>query len=180
MSNPTGWKTALIWIITIFGLWIIYFFMTRENDIIDIPYSQFYSEIENNNIKLVTFKDKDVVGEFKNPISSGVKSFTKFKTYLPLEDPSLLNKLINKGIEVRSEPKSGWLMIVLNILPWILFIGFWFWIFRQSQSGASKAFQFGKSRARIHTEMKTKVSFQDVAGVEEAKEDLNEIILFLK
>src|SRR5690349_22316616 len=131
-------------------------------------------EVEQGNVKNVTILDSEITGD----LASG----QKFKTILPMEYPELINKLSAKNVNIKGERpnQSPWLAALVSWAPFLFLIGFWIFFMRQMQSGGNKALSFGKSRARLLTAHQKKVTFKDVAGVEEAKEELQEIIDFLK
>jgi cell division protease FtsH len=149
-----------------------------------IDFSQFNEELDKGNIESVTIVEKDISGKLKNEAIKitprGEQTFKVFKTYLPFDDPDLVKKLLEKGVAVNAKPSSNWTSIVLGILPWVLILGIWFLFIRRMSSGPDRAFSFGKSKARILNEDRPKVTFDDVAGVDEAKEELKEVIEFLK
>ena len=138
------------------------------------PFSRFLEEIERNNVKEVTIADSDIRGH----LASG----ESFKTVMPMDYPELINMLRDKHIQITGEKpsQSPWLAALVSWAPFLFLIGFWIFFMRQMQSGGNKALSFGKSRARLLTAHQKKVTFKDVAGVEEAKEELQEIIDFLK
>lgn len=139
------------------------------------PYSRFLTEVEHGNVKDVTIAESDITGHL-------VGSGETFKTVLPMEDPGLINLLRDKQVTITGEKQnnSPWLAALVSWAPFLFLIGFWIFFMRQMQSGGNKALSFGKSRARLLTAHQKKVTFKDVAGVEEAKEELQEIIDFLK
>lgn len=141
----------------------------------DIPFSQFLSDIDAGRIRDVVIQGPEIHGNY----STG----GQFQTYAP-NDPSLVQRLYGKGVQVSARPQQDstpWFMSVLvNLLPVILFIGVWLFLSRQMQGGAGKAMGFGKSRAKMLTEAHGRVTFEDVAGVDEAKQDLQEIVEFLR
>jgi cell division protease FtsH len=179
--NSTA-KTILFWVALLLTAVLLYqvFTMRQSGNPQTYNWSQFLDELEKGNIKKVTITDSrdsgsDVVGE--------LQSGTQFKTVLPMEYPELLNKLRDKNVQVTGEKpnQSPWLAALFSwALPMLFIIGFWIFFMRQMQSGGNKALSFGKSRARLLTAHQKKVTFKDVAGVEEAKEELQEIIDFLK
>ncbi len=138
------------------------------------PFSRFLQEIERGNVKEVTIAESDVKGK----LAGG----EAFKTVLPMEYPELINMLRDKQVQITGEhpTQSPWLAALVSWAPFLFLIGFWIFFMRQMQSGGNKALSFGKSRARLLTAHQKKVTFKDVAGVEEAKEELQEIIEFLK
>jgi cell division protease FtsH len=140
-----------------------------------LSYSEFLAEVAKKNVKSVLIDDKKISGELRN-------SETKFKTISP-EDSRLVEKL-NKSdvaIEVKEPSEQPWYLILLiNALPMLLIVAIWIFFLRQVQIGAGKGMSFGKSKARLLTESANKVTFADVAGIDEARAELQEIIEFLK
>ena len=138
-------------------------------------FTRFLQEIERGNVKDVTIADSDITGHLNN-------NNEQFKTVLPMEYPELMNLLRDKQVQITGEKpsQSPWLAALVSWAPFLFLIGFWIFFMRQMQSGGNKALSFGKSRARLLTAHQKKVTFKDVAGVEEAKEELQEIIDFLK
>ena len=126
-------------------------------------------------MKDVTIADSDIRGH----LGSGGETF---KTVMPMDYPELINMLRDKHVQITGEKpsQSPWLAALVSWAPFLFLIGFWIFFMRQMQSGGNKALSFGKSRARLLTAHQKKVTFKDVAGVEEAKEELQEIIDFLK
>jgi cell division protease FtsH len=173
--NSTA-KTILFWIAILLTAVLLYQLVQRSStgSTTTFPFSRFLQEIHNNNIKEVKISDSDVTGT----MASG----EQFKTYIPMEYPELINMLQERGVVINGEPKSQspWLAALVSWAPFLFLIGFWIFFMRQMQSGGNKALSFGKSRARLLTAHQKKVTFKDVAGVEEAKEELQEIIDFLK
>ncbi len=155
----------------------------------EITYTEFTRQIESKNIEEVTFEGRQISGTLKAaksfPTGNGTAQFTKFKTTLPFDDNSyqIIDKLQNSGVKVKvKEPSSGYIGLLVGFLPWILLIFIWLFFIRQMQGGGGPKglFSFGKSKAKLVTDDRPKVTFKDVAGVEEAKEELSEIIEFLK
>jgi len=143
----------------------------------EIDYSQFLTQAEAGLIAKVAISDESITGEYKDGAA--------FRTNTPISDAStkdIVTLLRAKGAIITFSPRSrgSWQGALLNILPFVFILGLWMWMFRQAQSGSSQAMSFGKSRARLHTENRPKVTFDDVAGVDEAKEELQEVIEFLK
>ena len=131
-------------------------------------------EYENDNISEVTIAEFEITGTLRNDQA--------FTTYIPMEYPELLGMLRERGVIITGEPAntSPWLTALFTWAPFLIIIAFWIFFMRQMQSGGNKALSFGKSRARLLTAHQKKVTFKDVAGVDEAKEELHEIIDFLK
>ncbi|HKK83852.1 MAG TPA: ATP-dependent metallopeptidase FtsH/Yme1/Tma family protein, partial [Atribacterota bacterium] len=140
----------------------------------EFTYSQFLSEVENNKVSSVSISGNTVTGE--------LISNQKFTTYVP-DDPELLNILRAQNINIEAKPPvelSWWMRILSSLLPMALIIGIWIFMMRQMQGGGNKVMSFGKSQAKMLGKETPKVTFEDVAGVDEAKEELQEIIEFLK
>ncbi len=140
-----------------------------------ITFTQFLNKIDEGQVAEVTITGTEVHGLFQNKQLG-------FHTFIPANYPDLYNLLKNKGVDTqfKNENSNNWLGILLNASPFIVLLGFWIFMMRQMQSGGNKALSFGKSRARLHSTQQKKVTFKDVAGVEEAKEELQEIIEFLR
>jgi cell division protease FtsH len=140
-----------------------------------LNFSEFLTEVDAGNISKVEINGGDVKGDFRNGQSS-------FHTVAPSNYPKLIDLLNDKKVAMTFSDNSGnsWVSILVNASPFLLLIGFWIFMMRQMQSGGNKALSFGKSRARLHSTQQRKVTFKDVAGVEEAKEELQEIIEFLR
>ncbi len=137
-------------------------------------YTEFIAALDAGKVSTVTLRGNEIIGKY----TTG----KEFKTYKP-EDPSLTQKLLDKKIPVTAEPaedKVPWFSMLLSWFPLILLVGVWIFFMRQMQSGGGKAMAFGKSRAKLLTESQGKITFEDVAGVDEAKVELEEIIFFLK
>jgi cell division protease FtsH len=155
-----------------------------QEPVAELSYSEFRRQVEAENISEVTLtRDRGVMeGEFRSPvIKDGIEN-TTFKTTLTGDlSEELENRLYAQGANIESENDSdAWWTLLIGILPWVLIIGIWFWFFRAMQSGGNKAFQFGRSKAKMISPDTPKVTFSDVAGATEAKAELEEIIEFLK
>jgi cell division protease FtsH len=176
------WQTAIIWTIIIIGGWIVWLqVFSRGTKTAEIPYSVFLRELTQSNVSEVTITEKQVKGKFYSEISFEDKgTFSEFNTRMPFEDPKLADELVKYNVTVVAKEKSGWGNIVISVLPWLLLIGVWIFFIRQMQSGQNRALGFGRSRAKVILENKPSVTFDDVAGVEEAKQELQEVIEFLK
>ncbi len=148
-----------------------------------IDYTQYNRQLEQGNIAKVTIQDgKVITGELKNRIQIGNHDVTKFTVRLPVaNDSKEVERLRAANVNIAAEDaKPSFGGYFLMFLPYILIFGFWLFLFRQMQAGGAKAFSFGKSKAKLLTGDTPKVTFADVAGADEAKEELQEIIEFLK
>jgi cell division protease FtsH len=182
-----GTRTLIFWVILLlFSISLFQYYSRNKGDVVTITYTEFMQQLDESNIKKVTLVEKDIEGEFTKEFTKteGKKTgqYTKFKLHIPFDDPSLLEKLQTKNVEIKAEaPSTNWSGIILTSLPWIILIVFWLFMLRQMQGGGPKGlFSFGKSRAKLLTGDRPKVTFQDVAGADEAKQELQEIIEFLK
>jgi cell division protease FtsH len=141
----------------------------------DIPFSQLLSEVDQNHVRDVVIQGPEIHGTFTNGSS--------FQTYAP-SDPTLVKRLYDSKVSITAKPPGDnvpWFVsLLVSWLPFIALIGVWIFLSRQMQGGAGKAMGFGKSRAKMLTEAHGRVTFEDVAGVDEAKQDLQEIVEFLR
>ena len=158
----------------------------RSGNIDEVNYSEFTSMVQNNKIRSyptspVVLTGNEVEGKY---IDSATQTERRFRVIIPKgSEETIANTLNEKDIIVKvndDEQNSLVYMLLTSWFPIILFVGFWIFLMRQMQSGGNKALSFGKSRAKLSTNQQKKVSFKDVAGVEEAKEELQEIVEFLK
>ncbi len=140
-----------------------------------ISYTQFMDEVEKNNVKNVVITGTEAHADFVNENAT-------LRTLLPANYQDVVKSLDTKKINVEFKDSNGtpWVSFLVQASPFILLVAFWIFMMRQMQSGGNKALSFGKSRARLHSTQQKKITFKDVAGVEEAKEELTEIIEFLR
>ena len=170
-------KNVAVWAVIILIMVSVFSNIGPKHKHSTVPYSQFISDISDGRIANVTIDKNTITGEMKNS--------EHFTTFIPMEDPKLLGELIRMGVSVKSHPPENnmlWQLFV-SWFPMILIIGLWIFIMRQMQGGGSGKggpLSFGKSKARMQTPDEIKVSFKDVAGIEEAKVEISEIVDFLK
>ncbi len=172
--NPFFKNLALWLVIGLILVLIFNLFSTTPSNERELIFSDFWSRVERNEVVEVTIKGNEIRGK----LGDGAL----FRTYAP-DDRELVPDLRKKNIRIIAKPMDGnpWYMQALfSWLPMLVFIGLWVFFMRQMQGGGAKALSFGKSRARLMSDKQAKVTFADVAGVDEAKEELQEIIEFLK
>ena len=177
-------RTAVFWLLMALAAMLAFQFMGRDDRSVGrISPSELYRQLENDNVLEVVFVgESEVRGEFKNTVEVSETNVNEFVTNIvPGAAPDLADQLRAKQVEVDARPPPpGWLPTVMAFLPWLLIIVFWIWIVRSMQAGGNRAFQFGRSRAKLISPDTPQVTFADVAGAEEAKVELEEIIEFLK
>ena len=170
LKNMLFWLVAGILVII---LWSV--FQAREMSSADIPFSRFIDDVEAQRVEKVTIDGVNVTGRYR---SDG----TAFKTIIPSQYDGLVPVLRQNKVDitVKDANRATWLSVLFTWSPLVLIVVFWFFFMRQMQAGGNKAMSFGKSRAKLFSTVQKKVTFKDVAGVEEAKEELKEIVGFLK
>ncbi len=171
--NPFYKNLALWLIITLMMIMLYNLFNQQHLAETDISYSEFLYMVEGDQITEVVIQGQELLVTDRDR--------SKFKVYAP-QDSNLIDTLRRKGVAIKAKPESEspWYMSVLvSWFPMIILIGVWIFFMRQMQSGGGKALSFGKSRARLLSDQQTKVTFEDVAGIDEAKEELSEIVEFL-
>lgn len=177
--NPNFRNVALWAIIALLLIALFSMFQTSpaQTGSRDVPYSQFLKEIDASRVKEVVITGNKVVGSY-------VETGTTFQTYAPAIDDALLERLEAKNVVVNARPESdgsnSFLSYIGTLLPMLLILGVWLFFMRQMQGGSRGAMGFGKSKAKLLTEAHGRVTFADVAGVDEAKQDLEEIVEFLR
>ncbi|HKV39090.1 MAG TPA: ATP-dependent zinc metalloprotease FtsH, partial [Blastocatellia bacterium] len=172
-------RQAVFWIVIIAGAVLLYklVYIGSGSKETTLSYSALVSKIANKEIRKATIKDTQITGELKN-------NNENFKSDLsnPMVQANIAEEMRKNDAEVTFESGSSnaWLFSVLSWGPLVILIGLWIFMMRQMQSGGNKALSFGKSRAKLLSNQQKRVTFKDVAGVEEAKDELQEIIEFLK
>jgi cell division protease FtsH len=178
LRDNTKIKQLTLWMIAIVSVILLYnMFQGRRVQPEDLSYSQFLTAVEQDKVESVTITGNQIEGKYK----SAKAEPREFRTYALVEF-DLLEKLRGNKVEmeVKEVSENVLLYVLTSWFPMLIIIGIWIFFMRQMQGGGNKALSFGKSRARLLTENQKKVTFSDVAGIEEAKEELSEIIDFLK
>ena len=182
-------KTGLIWIaILVAAIFFSTLWPSGGESTIQISYSEYIQILNADNMKKgeIVVKENILIGETKEPLlvpGDKGKAVTRFKTVLPFVDDEMVKEWRERKIEIQFiKPSNEWTVILVNSLPWILILVVWIFIARRMQGGGGTKgiFSFGKSRAKMVTEDKSNITFADVAGADEAKQELQEIIDFLK
>jgi len=169
-KNLALWLVIGMILIALFNI-----FNQPQNTKFEIIFSEFMNQVETGQVTEVTIQGDNISGKYADGRS--------FQTMAPPKDPDLVRTLREKGVRIVVVPpeQTSWYMnILISWFPMILLLGIWIFFMRQMQSGGGKALSFGKSKARLMSDVKNKTTFKDVAGVDEAKEELHEIIEFLK
>jgi cell division protease FtsH len=174
--NQQFYKNMALWVvILVMFLLLITMLRQTQTETPPLPYSEFLAKIESGEIESVKIEEGHIEGLLTNG--------GQFSTFAPVVTDELLQKLYEQHIQIEAQPKaenSFWRQILVMWFPLLLFIGLWIFFIRQMQSGGGKAMSFGKSKARLLTENQQRITFEDVAGIEESKAELEEIINFLK
>ena len=161
-------------LIIIIAISIIDYYSSKTTTKTEVSYTAFLKQVEDQKVDRVTIVDNTIRGKLKDG--------QEFTLVAP-NDPTLINTLREKKIDIKAEQPPQppwWTTLFSSLLPMLLLIGVWFFIMQQTQGGGSKGMSLGKSRAKLHNEEKIKVTFAEVAGAEEAKEELQEVVEFLK
>ena len=178
-NNPFS-KNMLIWVVIIFILIAVFnvFGGDYHQGLMQsrmLSYSEFIEQVESNKVSKVVVSSDKIIGTFNDG--------KQFVTYIP-GNTDVVSRIENKSVQISGAPEKdgsiGLFGILISWFPMLLLIGVWIFFMKQMQGGNNKAMSFGKSKARMLNEKKDKVMFSDVAGVEEAKEDLVEVVEFLR
>jgi cell division protease FtsH len=173
--NNRIWRSLAVYALLVFvAISLVDLFAPKET-YVELDYNRFLAQIESGNVVSATIVDeKEVTGTLKDG--------TSFRTIIPV-DPALYAKLVESGTAVKFEmppEPSLWVSLLSNMIPVLIMAALFFYMLQQSQGGGKQVMQFGRSRARMQSDIHEKVTFADVAGCEEAKEELQEIVDFLK
>ncbi|HLG65566.1 MAG TPA: ATP-dependent zinc metalloprotease FtsH [Ktedonosporobacter sp.] len=187
-------RSILIMVVVLVG-WYLFQYFTQANNsstsgpnVIEVPYSTFYQQVQQGNVDTAVFQGQDVTGNFKNAITitdanGNTKTGTQYHfLQMPNGDPTLTALLIKNNVKFQAKPANdnSLLFSILSLLPWVILFGVFFLIARRATQSQQNIFSFGKSRAKLVLEDRPTTTFADVAGVDEAKNDLVEVVEFLK
>jgi len=173
-------KTAVFWVVIIAAVLLVYIAIKggRGTPPKSLNAGEFVQAIQDGKVKEATITGTDVTGSYVDKNGQ----ISQYHTVIPASYPKIYDLMSDKGVRysIEKETTSGWIGTLLSFIPILILLGLWIFMMRQMQSGGNKALSFGKSRARLHSSQQKKVTFKDVAGVDEAKEELQEIIEFLR
>ncbi len=169
------YKNLALWLVISLVMILLFNMMTqKDQEQKPITYTAFIAAVDEGRVREVTVQGSNIEGKYQDDVL--------FKTYAP-DDPSLIEQLRNKGVVIQARPaedRSFWFTLMVSWGPILLLIAVWVFFMRQMQSGGGKAMSFGKSKAKLLTDNQAQVTFKDVAGIDEAKDELEEIVSFLK
>jgi len=174
--NNQFYKNMALWLVVLVFILMLVSMLKQEGSATpEVAFSEFVSEVDDRRVEEVVIEEGEIHGRYVDG--------SEFSTYAPAVTEDLLARLQKQDVKVSARPKaesSFWTQILIMWFPLLLFIGLWIFFIRQMQSGGGKAMSFGKSKARLLTENEQRVTFEDVAGIEESKLELEEIIEFLR
>jgi cell division protease FtsH len=169
------YKNLALWLVISLVMILLFNMMThKDQEQTSISYTVFLAAVEEGQVREVTVQGSNIEGRYQDD--------KQFKSFAP-DDPSLISQLRAKGVVIQARPaedRNFWFTLLISWGPILLLIAVWVFFMRQMQSGGGKAMSFGKSKAKLLTETQAKVTFKDVAGIDEAKDELEEIVSFLK
>jgi cell division protease FtsH len=171
-------RAALVSLLVLIGFFVFFFFLQDTDLSREIPYSNFLNYLESGKVQSVKILDGQLIrGELKD----GSSSVTSFRTIIPYFDGNLIDRMVNNKVVIQGGSRTvSPLKVFFEFLPWLIGFFFIWFMFRQIQGSGNKAFSFGKSRAKRYLDRGKKITFNDVAGQEEAKYELQEVVEFLK
>ena len=166
-------KTIMLWMSLLVVIFLAWHFAQIQKKELPLKFSEFMAQVEAGNIQEVTVTGNAIKGKTNREA---------FSTYAPQDYSKYMDTLLAKKVQVNVERDQtpAWANLLITWAPLLLILGFWVFFMRQMQSGGNKALSFGKSKAKLLASQQKKVTFKDVAGVDEAKEELQEIIEFLR
>ena len=187
-GGKPGWslghrRIAFLFLLILLGVFLWKQMNSQNASYAVVSYSQFDRMLNSQELGKITISDGSLKAKLKQKkiVNPGeTRASDGIVTQIGQYDQAYLKELVSKGVEVSIEPERTWVNILVGTLPWILVLGLWLFFIRQMQGGPKGVFTFGKSKAKLIAENSQKITFADVAGVEEAKEELGEIIDFLK
>ncbi len=169
------YKNLALWLVISLVMILLFNMMTqKDQEQKPITYTAFLDAVEEGQVREVTVKGANIEGKYQDD--------TLFKTFTP-DDPGMIAELRGKGVVIQAQPaedRSFWMTLMVSWGPILLLIAVWIFFMRQMQSGGGKAMSFGKSKAKLLTDTSAQVTFKDVAGIDEAKDELEEIVSFLR
>ena len=177
-------KNLALWMLVALLALALFQMMSRQRSpTAEFTYSDFSRELDRGNVARVEMYDgKRIEGDFKSAVSQDGRSAKSFTVLLPVSNSEVfIDRLEKAGVPIAArEPRGGLTAVIIAALPWVVIFGLWIFLLRQLQAGGSRAFAFGKSKAKLLTGDTPKLTFADVAGCDEAKVELQEVIEFLK
>ncbi len=177
-------KNLALWMLVALLALALFQMMSRQRSpTAEFTYSDFSRELDRGNVARVEMYDgKRIEGDFKSAVNQDGRSAKSFTVLLPVSNSEVfIDRLEKSGVPIAArEPRGGLTAVVIAALPWVVIFGLWIFLLRQLQAGGSRAFAFGKSKAKLLTGDTPKLTFADVAGCDEAKVELQEVIEFLK
>lgn len=168
-------NVALYVFLMVIAVAIFNTFVHPQDKLAEMAYSDFVSQIEKKNVASVVMTENSIKGKLKDG--------TEFSTYIPNNDMKIVEKMTEGNVVITAKPPeqpSWWMSLLSSLLPILILVAVWFWIMNQTQGGGGRVMSFGKSRAKMSGEGQVHVDFSDVAGEDEAKEELAEVVDFLK
>ena len=168
-------NVALYVFLMVIAVAIFNTFVHPQDKLAEMAYSDFVSQIEKKNVASVVMTENSIKGKLKDG--------TEFSTYIPNNDMKIVEKMTEGNVIITAKPPeqpSWWMSLLSSLLPILILVAVWFWIMNQTQGGGGRVMSFGKSRAKMSGEGQVHVDFSDVAGEDEAKEELAEVVDFLK